>query len=96
LGIFKINNLHEQAIFRTNIGFLKGANSSAGVQFKVYVRRDPSFYAAKNDYHDGNLDDLALDLSRYAGQDIELVMQAHVLNNSAQDWAVWVEPRIEW
>jgi len=96
VGIFKIRDLPDQATFRTKVGFLKGANNSDGVQFKVFVRRDPSFYAANSSYYDGKLDDLAIDLSRYAGQDIELVLQAHVLNNSAQDWAVWVDPRIEW
>jgi len=96
VGIFKIENLPENAIFKTKVGFLKGADNTDGVKFKVYARSDPTFYTAINAYYDGKLDDLAINLSRYAGQDIELVLQVHVLNNSAQDWAVWIDPRIEW
>ena len=37
-----------------------------------------------------------MDLGRYSGQRIELILQIHVLYKSAQDLAVWVNPRIEW
>ena len=30
------------------------------------------------------------------GQDVEIVLQVNVLRTSTQDWAVWVDPRIEW
>lgn len=94
-GLFKIKNLPPKATFRTRVGFLKGAENSDGVEFKVYARKDPRFYAAKRSYHDGSLDDLAIYLDRYKGEDIELVLQVHVVSSSAQDWAVWVDPRIE-
>jgi hypothetical protein len=42
------------------------------------------------------LDELVFDLGRFAGQDIELVLHVHVLNTSTQDWAIWVDPKIEW
>ena len=96
VGIFKIENLPEKATFKTAIGFLKEANHTEGAEFKVFVNNDPSFYAAERCYYDGRLDDLALDLGKCSGQDIEIVLQVHVLNTSTQDLAVWVDPRIEW
>jgi len=96
VGIFKIENLPEKATFKTTIGFLKEANQTIGAEFKVFVNNDPSFYTAERCYYDGRLDDLALYLGRYSGQDVEIVLQVHVLNTSTQDLAVWVDPRIEW
>ena len=96
LGIFRVENLPEKAIFRTKIGFLKEADQTDGAEFKVFVKKDPSFYAARRCYYDGRLDDLSLDLGRYASQTVEVVLQVHVLYTSTQDLAVWVDPRIEW
>jgi hypothetical protein len=96
VGIFKIDNLPEGATFKANVGFLKEANQTDGAEFKVFVNDDPSFYSTKQAYYDGHLDDLALDLARYSGQSIELVLQVHVLYKSAQVLAVWADPRIEW
>lgn len=95
VGIFKIENLPEKATFKTKIGFLKEANQTDGAEFKVFVNKDPSFFAARRCYYDGHSDDLALDLGRYAGQTIELVLQVHVLYKSAQVLAIWIDPRIE-
>lgn len=96
VGIFKIENLPEKATFKTDIGFLKEADQTEGAEFKVFVNKDPSFYTEKRCYFDGRLDNLSLDLGRYAGQDIELVLQVRVLYMGEQAWAVWVNPRIEW
>jgi len=95
VGIFKIENLPEKATFKTKVGFLKGADQSDGAEFRVFVKKDPSFYAARRCYYDGQLDDLALHLGKYAGQDVEIVLQVRVLFTAAQDLAVWVDPRIE-
>lgn len=95
VGIFKIEMLPEKAVFKAKIGFLKRANQTDGVEFRVFVKKDPSYYAAKRCYCDGHLDDFALDLGRYAGQKVEIVLQVHVLYASTQDLAVWVDPRIE-
>lgn len=96
LGIFRIESLPEKAAFRTRVGFLKEASETDGAEFKVFVKKDPSFYAAKRCYYDGRLDDLSLYLGRYAGQKVDVVLQVHVLYTSTQDLAVWVDPRIEW
>ncbi len=96
LGIFRIENLPAKATFRTRIGFLKEASQTDGAEFRVFVKKDPSFYEAKRCYYDGRLDDLALYLGRYAGQKVDVVLQVHVLYTSTQDLAVWIDPRIEW
>ncbi len=75
LGIFKIKNLPEIAIFKTKAGLLKEEKESDCVEFKVSGQSYPSFYAAKQCYYDGNFDNLAINLDRYASQDIELVLQ---------------------
>jgi hypothetical protein len=96
VGIFKIENLAENAILKAKVGFLEESVQSDGVEFRVFVNREPSFYAAKRCYYDGHLDDLTFDLDKYAGQNVEIVLQVKTLRTSTQDWAVWVDPRIEW
>ncbi len=95
IGIFKIEDLPEAAIFKTKVGFLKGAYQSDGVEFRVFVNGDPAYFAANVCYYDGHLDDLAINLDRYAGQNVSIVLQVNAINTSTQDWAVWVNPRIE-
>ncbi|MGB7294887.1 MAG: hypothetical protein WBC70_04795 [Candidatus Aminicenantales bacterium] len=94
-GVFKIKDLPEHATFRSRVGFLKEADQTDGAEFKAFVNEDPSFYIAKRCFYDGRLDALVLDLGRYSGRDVEIVLQVRALNTSAQDLAVWVDPRIE-
>jgi hypothetical protein len=101
VGIFKIENLAENAIFKAKIGFLEESIQSEVVEFRVFVNKDPSHYAANQCLYDGHLDDLSLNLDKYAGQNVELVLQVktlhvNVLRTSNQDGSVWVDPRIEW
>jgi hypothetical protein len=95
-GIFKLKNLPDNATFRAKIGFLSEPERTDSAEFRVFVNADPSFYAAKQCSYDTNLDDLGLDLGRYAGQDVELVLEVHVLFGSGPALAAWVNPRIEW
>jgi len=95
VGIFEIKNLPQNATFKTTIGFLKQPDQTDAAEFKVFVNKDPSFFAAKRCFYDGRTDDLALDLGRYSGQDVEIVLQVHVLTAFARHLAVWVYPRIE-
>jgi hypothetical protein len=96
VGIFKIENLANNAIFKAKVGFLEEAIQSDGVEFRVFVKSEPFFYSARRCYYDGCLDDLIFDLDRYAGQNVEIVLVVKALKTSTQDWAVWVDPRIEW
>jgi hypothetical protein len=96
VGIFRIAKLPAKAVFKAEVGLLKGASQSDGVKFRVYARKDPSFDASTWCAYDGKLDLIGLSLDRYAGQEVELVLEVHVLKTSTQDWAVWVSPRVEW
>lgn len=96
VGIFRIENLAENAIFKAKVGFLEESIHSDGVEFRVFLHSEPSFYAAKKCFYDGRLDDLSLNLTKYAGKNVEIALQVNVLGTSTQDWAVWVDPRIEW
>ncbi len=95
VGIFKISNLPANAVFEAEVGFLKGATQTDGVRFKVYAKKDPSYSATTWCYCDGRLDPIGISLDEYAGKDIELVVEVHVFHTYAQDWAVWINPRIE-
>ena len=45
--------------------------------------------------YDGNLTHLDVDLSPLAGQTVRFVLAVLANGSSAQDWAVWLFPRIE-
>jgi len=96
VGIFRIKNFPAKALFEAEVGFRKGADQTDGVRVKVYAKKDPSYSATTWCYYDGKLDPIGISLDEYAGEDVELVLEAHVFQTSAQDWAVWVAPRIVW
>lgn len=96
VGIFRIENLPRKAAFKTTVGFLKQEDQTDGAEFRVFVNKDPSFFTAERCFYDGRTDELILDLGRYSGQDVEIVLQVHVLATLTRHLAVWVDPRIEW
>ena len=81
---------------RAKVGFLLQTDRTDSAEFKVFVKGDPSDFASKLCFYDGRLDELVLDLERYAGKDVELVLQVRVLDTVTRHLAVWVDPRIEW
>jgi hypothetical protein len=96
LGIFKIRDLAPGATFRARVGFLRQADETDSAEFRVFAGADKSYFAAKLCFHDGRLDDLVLDLDRYAGEDVELVLQVRALDGMTRHLAAWVDPRVEW
>lgn len=96
IGIFDIRDLPRAARFRAKVGFLRQTDRTDSAEFKVFVNEDPSGFASKLCFYDGRLDELALDLERYAGKDVELILQVRVLDTVTRHLAVWVDPRIEW
>jgi hypothetical protein len=95
-GIFHVVNLPKNATFKAKVGFLKGASQTDGVKFRVFCVDDPPYYDEKISHYDGDLDDLILPLDRFAGKDTQIVLKVFALDSYHQDWAVWVNPRIEW
>ena len=95
IGIFEIKDLPKKAIFKATVGSLRGAYQSDGAEFRVFVETAPDCFATNVCYYDGHLDDLEINLDKFASQDVSLVLQVNATNTSTQDWAVWVNPRIE-
>jgi len=86
--------------FISEIGFLKGA-SAGQVRFSLWYDPSPGQsgeevkLAEVEDRHDGKLRDINVDLSNFAGGSGALILRVDAMGSSGQDWAVWVNPRIE-
>lgn len=86
--------------FVANVGFLTGA-AEGRVRFSVWFDSSPgqtggeTMLAEREDTHDGDLETLTADLGAFAGVSGALLLRVDALESSAQDWAVWVEARIE-
>ncbi|MBN2426867.1 MAG: hypothetical protein JXK94_00865 [Deltaproteobacteria bacterium] len=96
VGRYPAMTLDSKVHFRAIAAFLKGANASDGATFRVQVeengrkrtvvrkRVSPNQYVA-----------LDADLSSYAGKKVRIILSVAAGKSSAQDWAVWVKPRLE-
>lgn len=86
--------------FVSEVGFLKGA-AAGEVRFSLWYDSKPTqpggetLLAEKQDQHDGKLRQIEVDLSGYASVSGALLLRVDALGSSGQDWAVWVDPRIE-
>ena len=83
--------------FLSNAGFLQGANASNGAIFKVYVhsfKDNKTMRVYQRHVSPRRLAPIDIDLSRWAGQRIEIILRVEAGGNSAQDWAVWIAPRL--
>ncbi len=86
--------------FQAQIGFLALADGGCGagdVIFQVNYRDEGGTLHPLGQWHetcDGTLHFVDLDLSPLAGQQIQLVLAVMANGSSAQDWAVWVQPRV--
>jgi hypothetical protein len=81
--------------FKSIVGFLKGAAASDGATFSVQVYENGHYYRLfKKAVTPDRYVNVDLDLSRWAGRNISLVLRVDAGATSAQDWAVWVKPRL--
>lgn len=81
--------------FKSVVGFLKGANQSDGAVFQVYVKSDNKYYrVARSRVESRKYSSIDADLSGYAGKKVQIVLRVRAGQNSKQDWAVWVKPRL--
>lgn len=82
------------------VGFLDGAKAGQA-RFTVIYDADPvesggqEELARVDDSYDGQLRNIYVDLSRFAGTRGEFMLRVDALGNFAQDQAVWVDPRLE-
>lgn len=95
-GRFPVMKLGNNVMFKSTGALLKGAESSDGVVMTVFVvsadnksRRVLRKRITKRQYTP-----LEADLSAWAGKPVRIVLRAQAGQSSAQDWAVWVNPRL--
>ncbi len=86
--------------FESEVGFLSGAQEG-NVRFSIYYDASPGqsggevLLAEVEDSYDGKLRNLNVNLSNFSGGSGAIVLHVDALDSSAQDWAVWVDPRLE-
>lgn len=80
------------AKLRIKVGLINGA-SAGNVAFYIGKLGDPATISAGVAYADG-VKVVEADLSAYAGQTIDFVLDVNANGSSAQDWASWAEAEI--
>lgn len=86
-----------EAELRVTLGFLKGATGSDGATFQVrFVEGQESHtIISHRATYDGELDSITRELSSLEGHTGSFVLYVNADQSSAQDWAAWIEARIE-
>ena len=98
---FPWKKLPKYAVFKAQIGFIKNAKHTDGVTFWVWEHHKEGRRQVWNSIlkthkkYTGRLQNIAIDLSHFANQNVGIELRIDAGNTSSQDWAVWVNPRIE-
>jgi hypothetical protein len=84
------------AKFTAKVGFIDGATATDGVKFYVrfYYEGTSYTYAPIDAAYDGVLTDINLNLNLLYGKTARIQILVYAGPSSAQDWAVWVNPKI--
>ncbi|MFP3869532.1 MAG: hypothetical protein ACLFVT_01450 [Syntrophobacteria bacterium] len=94
-GMYPATVLGENLRFRAVAGFLKGSRSPDGVTFMVQVYENGRYHRIlRHKVSPARYVNLEGDLSAWAGKEVRLILRVDAGNSSAQDWAVWVKPRL--
>jgi hypothetical protein len=90
----------QRPMFRTKVGFIRGAGGEVTFQVwahhRVAGREVWNKSAQLTKRADGVLRELAVDLGHLAGQEVQIELRVDAGESSGQDWAVWVDPQIEY
>lgn len=86
--------------FKAKIGFIALGDGSCGVgnvKYQFNYKKGGTLYplGSWNETCDGSLTALNIDLSSLAGETVRFVFAVQANGPASQDWAVWVNPRIE-
>jgi len=100
-GFFPWVTAPDNAVFTAQIGFLDGASASDGAEFWVFEHHrengthvwNPVLRRQKG--YTGELLDVKADLTHLSGEDVFLELRVDAAGRSTQDWAAWVDPKIE-
>ncbi len=73
-----------------------GAACNVKYQLNYYVDGDPTLksFGTWTETYDSSIRDLNIDLSSLAGKSIQFIFIVTANGDSAQDWAMWINPRI--
>jgi hypothetical protein len=97
-GRYPVMVLDKGVRFRAVAGFLKGASASKGVIFKVLIketaRRHEAVLIHKKVLPGQRVRLRSADLTPWSGKKVQFVLRVEAGPGSAQDWAVWVKPRL--
>jgi hypothetical protein len=86
--------------FKAKIGFLAQTDGSCGtgnVKFQLSYKIGGTLtsLATWTETCDGTMTNVDINLSSLAGQTAQFMLVAHANGSAGQDWAVWMNPRIE-
>ena len=95
-GRFPKMRLDNNVTFKATGALLKGAENSDGVIMSVFVIDEAGEprQVLRERITRRRYTPLEADLSRWAGKAVHLVLRVHTNRTSAQDWAVWVNPKL--
>jgi hypothetical protein len=99
-GWFGWRRVGQRPVFKTKVGFIRGAGGE--VNFQVWEHHRVGGREVWNQIIQfskratGALQELTADLSHLAGQEIQIELRVDAGEGSGQDWAVWVDPLIEY
>ncbi|MBI9043606.1 MAG: hypothetical protein JEZ06_03925 [Anaerolineaceae bacterium] len=97
-GAFFNIDIPSNAFFKTKIGCMQGAGScnvNYGVKYRISSGGAWQSLGNWHEVNDGSTQNLKLDLSAIAGERVDFLLQVDANNVPGQDWAIWVNPRIE-
>ncbi|MDI6769484.1 MAG: NBR1-Ig-like domain-containing protein [Anaerolineales bacterium] len=99
-GLFPVYTVQSGDRFRAQLGFLLKADGTCGVgnvvfqlNYKVGSTLNP--LGSWSESCDGTLRSVDVDLSGIVGQTVQFAFAVLANGSAAQDWAVWIAPRVE-
>lgn len=97
IGVFSGIKIPANASFRASVGFIKGATQTDGVRYYISIVNPGGGAVLLKEIaaaYDGNLDQVTVDLSPYAGSTVDFRLSVSAAGRAVQDWAVWVSAAI--
>jgi hypothetical protein len=99
-GAFPPVNIKAGYRFKAQIGCLDGAVSCDVNYFLKYSADGGAWTSLSpvtgwNETYDNSLRTIDIDLNSLSGKNVEFLFQVDANSNAGQDWAVWINPRIE-
>jgi len=99
-GTYPIYNVQPGEHFLATIGFLAKADGSCGVGnaiFQLNYDEGGTVHPLSSwtDTCDGNLQNVDVNLNTLAGHSVKFILVVKANGSADQDWAVWVNPRIQ-